>query len=115
MGPAFNLLVVVVAGIAFRVFASSPLEKLLALQTSDWRLMLFWIAVVNTFLFIINILPIPPLDGSKILARFLSPMAAMKMEEYGQYLFLFLIVLFLIFKGVIGNIAAAVYEPILGL
>jgi Zn-dependent protease len=71
--------------------------------------------VVNTFLFIINILPIPPLDGSKVLARFLSPAAAMKMEEWGQYLILFLVVLFLIFRGVLGNFAAAIYEPILDL
>ncbi|TMK16831.1 MAG: hypothetical protein E6G68_09430 [Actinobacteria bacterium] len=70
---------------------------------------------MNTYLFIINILPIPPLDGSKILTRFLSPAAAMKMQDLGQYMFLFLIVLFLIFRNVIGNVAAAIYNPILGL
>jgi Zn-dependent protease len=70
---------------------------------------------VNTFLFIINILPIPPLDGSRVLARFLSPAAAMKMEEYGQYLILFLVVLFLIFRGVLDNVASSIYEPILGI
>jgi Zn-dependent protease len=73
-----------------------------------------WIAVVYSFLFVINILPIPPLDGSKVLARFLSPSAAQKMEELSQYFLLFIIVLFLLFRGVISNMAAAVYEPLLG-
>lgn len=103
-GPVFNFLVLVVAGIAFRRVTGPRISEVL-----------FYVAVVNTFLFIINILPIPPLDGSKVLARFLSPAAAMKMEEYGQYLILFLVVLFLIFRGVLDNVASAIYEPILGI
>ena len=103
-GPAFNFLVLVLVGIGFRSATDPDIRRVLGLM-----------AIVNTFLFIINILPIPPLDGSKVLARFLSPAAAMKMEEYGQYLILFLIALFLIFRGVLDSIAGAIYEPILGL
>jgi len=103
-GPAFNLMIVALAGVAFRSAPFSP--KLLTV--------LYEIGVVNAFLFVINLLPIPPLDGSKILARFLSPSAAARMEEWGQYLILFLIALFLIFRGVVGNMAADVYQPILG-
>jgi len=103
-GPAFNLLIVVIAGVAFRQMTSPRMLDVVGL-----------IAVVNTFLFIINILPIPPLDGSKVLARFLSPAAAMKMEEWSQYMFLFLIVLFLLFRGVLANAADAICSPILGL
>lgn len=103
-GPFFNLLIVVLAGFGFRnVSGRSSLTVFL------------WIAVVNTYLFIINILPIPPLDGSKVLARFLSPSAAARMEDWGQYLILILVVLFLVFSRVIENIAQAIYEPILGL
>jgi Zn-dependent protease len=115
-GPAFNLAVAVAAGMWFRAVARTPVEKAVSvLSTNDWRHLIFWIVVVNTFLFIINILPIPPLDGSKILTRFLSPAAAMRMEEWSQYLLLFLIALFLIFRGVLGNIADAIYSPILGI
>jgi Zn-dependent protease len=114
-GPAFNLLVVALIAVLFRASASTPPLRFIAAASDDWRRALFFAAVVNTFLFIINILPIPPLDGSKILARFLSPSAAMRMEEMAQYLFLFLIVLFLIFRNVLGNMAAAIYEPLLGL
>jgi Zn-dependent protease len=107
-GPAFNLLIVVLAGIGFRQLRSGGGD-------ARWLDILLLIAVVNTFLFIINILPIPPLDGSKVLARFLSPAAAMKMEEWSQYLFLFLIVLFLLFRTVLANAADAICSPILGL
>jgi Zn-dependent protease len=103
-GPAFNLLIVILAGIAFR-------------QVTERRLLdiLLLIAIVNTFLFIINILPIPPLDGSKVLARFLSPAAAMKMEEWSQYLFLFLLVLFWLFRPVLAGAVNAICGPALGL
>jgi Zn-dependent protease len=104
-GPGFNLAVAAVAALGYR--ALSP-------ESFDLRLVFVWIAVVNSFLFVINILPIPPLDGSKVLARFLSPSAAQKMEELSQYFLLFIIVLFLLFRGVISNMAAAVYEPLLG-
>ena len=103
-GPAFNLALAAAAGYAFRQVGDS--ESLLNV--------LFWITVINSFLFIINILPIPPLDGSRILSRFLSPSAAMKMEEYGQYLILFLLALFLIFPKVLQNMGEAVYCPLLG-
>ena len=39
----------------------------------------------------------------------------MKMEEWSQYLLLFLIVLFLLFRGVLANAADAICSPILGL
>lgn len=102
-GPGFNLLVVALIGVVFRRMSS--------LRVLD---VLFLMAQVNTYLFIINILPFPPLDGSKILTRFLSPSAAMKLESLSQYLIFFLIALFLIFSSVIANVAEAIYTPILG-
>jgi Zn-dependent protease len=103
-GPAFNLALAALAGFGFQNAGNS--SRLLQV--------LFWITVINSFLFIINILPIPPLDGSRILARFLSPAAAMKMEELGQYLIFFLLALFLIFPRVLENMGQAVYCPLLG-
>lgn len=103
-GPGFNLAVAAAAGFGFQNAGDS---------TRILRILL-WITIINSFLFIINILPIPPLDGSKVLARFLSPTAAMKMEEFGQYLILFLLALFLIFPRVLENMGQAVYCPLLG-
>lgn len=103
-GPGFNLALAAAAGYAFQAITGS----------ANLATVLFWITIINSFLFIINILPIPPLDGSRILARFLSPSAAMKMESYGQYLILFLLALFLIFPRVLENMGRAVYCPLIG-
>lgn len=99
-GPATNLLIAAVAGVGFR-----------AATGTNTRLFLFWVVVVNVFLFVINALPIPPLDGSKVLARFLSPSAAQKMEEIGQYGLLFLL-LFFIFPPLAG-ILTGLTDPLI--
>ena len=40
---------------------------------------------MNIGLFIFNLLPIPPLDGSHVLENALSPSAAQKYREFGRY------------------------------
>lgn len=104
-GPAFNLALAAVAALGTRSVEAG---------SRSWTVLL-WITVINSFLFIINILPIPPLDGSRILARFLSASAQQKMEDLGQYLILFLLALFLIFPAVLENMGRAVYCPLLGI
>jgi Zn-dependent protease len=104
-GPAFNLALAAAAGYGFQ----KTLDTSINLAT-----VFYWVTIINSFLFIINILPIPPLDGSRILTRFLSPSAAMKLQDYGQYLILFLLALFLIFPRVLENMGQAVYCPLLG-
>lgn len=53
--------------------------------------------VINFALAIFNLLPLPPLDGSKIVESFLSYNAAMKYESIARYSFF--ILLALIFSG----------------
>ena len=64
-----------------------------------------YIMLVNVFLTVIELLPIPGRDGGKVLVRFLSPRAAMKFEELTQYDVLFLLVLFLFFEPVVIRMA----------
>ncbi len=49
--------------------------------------------VINCGLCWLNLLPIPPLDGSKVLAYFLPPSLAWKYMELGRYGFIILILL----------------------
>jgi len=60
-----------------------------------------YLMLVNSFLTVIELLPIPGRDGGRILVRFLSPRAAMKFEELTQYDVLFLLVLFIFFEPVV--------------
>ena len=57
--------------------------------------------LVNFILGIFNLIPIPPLDGSKILASLLPPHIAnqyMQIERFG-----FFIILILVFTGILGK------------
>ena len=60
-----------------------------------------YIMLVNSFLTVVELLPIPGRDGGRILVRFLSPRAAMKFEELVQYELIFLLVLFLFLESVV--------------
>lgn len=52
--------------------------------------------MINVVLMILNLLPIPPLDGSKIITALLSPSMAYKYNSYERYGFMILIVLIVI-------------------
>lgn len=58
--------------------------------------------IINFGLGWLNLVPVPPLDGSKILAYFLSPQLAAKYLEISRYGFIILILL--LATGVLGKI-----------
>ena len=64
--------------------------------------------IINIVLIALNLLPLPPLDGSRIVTAFLSPAAAQKyntLERWGLP-----ILIILIFTGVLGKIL----HPLIG-
>ena len=64
--------------------------------------------IINIVLIALNLLPLPPLDGSRIVTAFLSPAAAQKyntLERWGLP-----ILILLIFTGVLGKIL----HPLIG-
>ena len=66
--------------------------------------------LINLLLMILNIIPIPPLDGSRVVSSFLSPQAALyynRLEMWG-----FVILLALLATGVLGFIIG---PPVFGL
>jgi len=56
---------------------------------------------INVILAIFNMLPIPPLDGSKILSGILPPRYYYKMLEYQTYIMIAFVIL--MFTGILGN------------
>ena len=75
-GPFANLLAAFVAGIMIRFFL---------LPWDTYYIALFYMLFMNLGLFIFNLLPIPPLDGSHVLENALSPSAAQKYREFGRH------------------------------
>jgi Zn-dependent protease len=72
-GPATNIFIAIVFALLIRA------ESLLGLSGTFVQLS-FMIIMLNIFLAIFNLIPIPPLDGSKILPRFLPLTLAVKYE-----------------------------------
>ena len=57
----------------------------------------YYIATINISLAVFNLIPIPPLDGSKILGAFLPNRIYYQLMQYERYFMLF--IMFLIFAG----------------
>lgn len=71
-----------------------------------------YIFTYNIVFAVFNIIPIPPLDGSQLLAEFLSPTARQKYEQFGRYGIYLLILL--MFTGVFGLIITPIVNLITG-
>lgn len=94
-GPLVNLvLAVIFAVIFFAVAQSGVLDNMNERMAEAIMLTLQYSILINCGLFVFNLLPIHPLDGSKIV-RFLSPRRwdgfYYKLEIYGPWLLLLLI------------------------
>lgn len=88
-GPAANLVGLIIFGLAFK-FLSPSLGS-----TNLLTNFLFLLTLVNASLFIFNLLPIPPLDGSKVLLSAIPDKFIdfkEKYELYGPYLLIFLVI-----------------------
>lgn len=89
-GPASNLLGVTIFGLIFRLIAPSLGPDNLLPN------FLYLLALVNVSLFIFNLFPIPPLDGSKVLLAALPDRYEdfkQKFSEYGPFILLILVLL----------------------
>lgn len=101
-GPLSNLLVGFIGMIAYRVVISIPysIETLIQFGSQEGALyyvLLFlqYFIIINIGLAIFNLIPIPPLDGSKILSYFTPASFDYKISQYQQYIYIgFLVVMF---------------------
>jgi Zn-dependent protease len=99
-GPAANLLMALLWGLAILLGQS-------LLQASSWfaePLIYMGAAgvLINVILMVLNLLPIPPLDGSRVITALLPLDAArnyVKLEPYGLF-----IVVGLLVSGILGRI-----------
>ena len=115
-GPLANLLLAIIAMIIYGViFVISYKTGLFmnSLYTISSLLMQF--VTLNLCFMVFNFIPIPPLDGSRILGVFLSNSAYFKLQQYEQYSFIAIIVLSAtgVFDRVIGTGVGFVFNTML--
>ncbi|EHJ47299.1 peptidase M50 [Solidesulfovibrio carbinoliphilus subsp. oakridgensis] len=105
-GPAMNFLLAVCFALAARAIESlgaGVLPGTMAYQLLEPLLYMCGAGVtVNVALGVFNLLPVPPLDGSNILAAFLPPHLAARYLDFGRWGFLILILLAV--AGVLGRL-----------
>ncbi len=103
-GPMTNLIL----ALLFAFFLSTLIHFLPFAHWKDNGVYIFTILMLQTGIIInsglcwLNLLPIPPLDGSKVLAYFLPNSLANTYMQYGKYGFIILILL--LATGVLGVI-----------
>lgn len=101
-GPLSNLVVAFIAMIAYRVIWAIPysIDTYLEFMTQSGALyytvyILQYFILINIGLAIFNLIPVPPLDGSKILSYFTPASFDRKLEQYQMYIYFgFIIVMF---------------------
>ena len=99
-GPASNIILAVVFSLLLRVLLLMPFFSL-HLRTIFIQLFAFAV-LINVFLAILNLIPIPPLDGSGIVSNLLPPDLAYQYERLRPYGFIIFIAL--LYLGLIGKI-----------
>lgn len=105
-GPATNMLLAVVSALLYKtliqVISGMQATELLLAIIPPVLGMLYASVWINLVLCVFNLLPVPPLDGSRILTGILPPAMArsyLRVERYG-----FIVLLVLMLTGVIGGI-----------
>ncbi len=114
-GPGSNLLLAALIGV-LGPFTDTPQAGILwssglgvGITTAAlWGRILFGALLVNAALAIFNLLPIPPLDGSRLVPLVLPERGRIAFEKAGQYGFLLLFLLLFVFEGSLDFLGNAI-------
>lgn len=110
-GPLSNLVLAVMAALPLRYLIASP--DLFAQVPTLVIEILYLFVTINIVLMLFNFIPVPPLDGSKVLFALLPPRLAWQwrpvLEQYG---FIVLLLLFFVPPG--DSIGGRILFPIIG-
>ena len=86
-GPASNLLLVTICVILYKLLILSGSQNIMFFKILSYTIM------INLLLAIFNLIPVPPLDGSKIVASFLPNQQSLKFLRLERYGMIFVVIL----------------------
>ena len=107
-GPISNLVLASAAALPLRYIVMTEMSVPRIFEET-----LYWFVVFNVILFVFNLIPIPPLDGSKVLFSLLNPRTVWQvrptLERYG---FILLIVAAFVPIGRGGTLVGIVFDSV---
>jgi len=113
-GPLSNLAMAFIGVLLFEITYVAGYRKLVAGDT----FLLYFIAFLRLFfsvnlnLAIFNLLPVPPLDGSKILSGVLPADKYFRYMQYERYIGMIFLLVVLVFPSALSNVLAFFTQPI---
>lgn len=121
-GPLSNLLLITAVIIVFRTLSFTGFidryEVQMRFFTNEMNFIdafFIYAVLINTVLMVFNLIPVPPLDGSKIIMGFLSYEQARKYESFSRYGMYVLIGILLLGSIINYSIIGALLNPFLNL
>ena len=109
-GPASNLAMAVIVALAIRLTIAMGLDIPFLAAAA-----LYYFVAFNVLLAMFNLIPVPPLDGSALLFRLLSPQQAWTVRPIlSQYGFVILMGVFILFGRVLGGWIFGVTDFLVG-
>jgi Zn-dependent protease len=111
-GPTMNVVLALVAGLVSRAVPAAIFAP--GQFTSIGSVLLFF-CYANLVLAFFNLIPIPPLDGSRVVQWFLPDTARNSYRSIERYGFVILIGATWVFPGLLGTYLARTVVPIFGL
>src|ERR1043165_4334256 len=109
-GITANLLIATIAFVIFKTLLMTHVIDPYTLSAHDpVTLFLLYLLIMNVSLAVFNLLPFPPLDGSKILYSIFPPSAQPILDLLEQYGFVILILFMYL------GLASLIMKPVLGL
>ena len=111
-GPLSNLAIALVVGLALRFFEPTLID--LMIRNPDQRPFLLavvtmasYATLINLLLFVFNLLPIYPLDGSHVLENLLPLRHSIKFRETARYSLIFFLIIFFV-----PQVRSVIFAPV---